>query len=456
MPTGDADDVVSLGGEEDDLQEKAAFQSRTMQNDEDDEVVGTGTPKPPSVPSFPKEELVAKKEPPRNPDEARVPDAPAVLPPSKSAPIEASETPKTSQRRSKSPPRMKAPMTHALPPKPIVTPIPPSRTPSSFIQASAMSDIRRDSEKDRDGGRKRANGAKQSNTDALPPDWEVRRSSSGATYYYNTRTFVSQWERPVADGKAPSSKPRSIDEENLEPRAASKVDETRGTDDLHSDKFRESRRREEKPLNQFLSYDDRHYRPSDDPEALPSRPRHRDHRAQSPVSLQAQNSSRDEASKDTLPQNGKERTEKDISRPSAPRAESDLGRSRRPPSPQVPDTSSARRSDQREGAAGRNVRESERDREAYQEPRRNEARVEGERTQQTRTGSDRPGSAPYATASRPRDDDKPSSQRSTFPHRISIPLSGLYDRMLWYSPSGGRARDSFATALKSITVHTFG
>ncbi|KAL5523991.1 hypothetical protein ACEPAG_8164 [Sanghuangporus baumii] len=388
---GDIDDVVSLGGEEADLQEKAAFQSRTVQKN-DDEGIDDATPK---LPPPPTEDSVAK--PPTEPNEARVATAPTVLPLAKTASVEVSDVSKASQRRSNSPPRqMKIPMTHALPPKPVVTPIPPPRS-SSFIQASAMSEHRRDLEKDRDDGRRRANGAKQSDDDVLLPDWEVRRSSSGEIYYYNKRTFISQWERPAVDGKASSPRQRDINKDEILDRSTdSKIYETRSSDDLRSDRFRDSHKGNDRSSGQFLSYDDRHYRPSGGTETSSSRPHRRERRGHSPISSEVRSSSRNEAPKDALSQHGKDDTEKELSRPGGQRTENEVTQSlRRQPSPGLPDTLSVRRSDVRDGIVGQDIRAPGYDRGFDQGTRRSVGRAQEEKTQEIRAASNGSGSAPY-------------------------------------------------------------
>ncbi|OSD02625.1 hypothetical protein PYCCODRAFT_1445018 [Trametes coccinea BRFM310] len=78
------------------------------------------------------------------------------------------------------------PMTHALPPKPAVVP-PPYRPPSPV----------------RPGILKKSNGSGKSSVapdggDPLPPDWEIRYSRNGGkdAYYFNVKTEESTWVRP--------------------------------------------------------------------------------------------------------------------------------------------------------------------------------------------------------------------------------------------------------------------
>ncbi|KAG2138565.1 hypothetical protein DEU56DRAFT_736235, partial [Suillus clintonianus] len=94
-------------------------------------------------------------------------------------------------------------LTHALPPKPIVSSVPfvhPSHP--SIIEATAMA-----ARVDRD----KKNGIVPKPTtfepgDALPPDWEVRHPRNGrGVYYYNSRTKESTWTRP---GSSPPARDR--------------------------------------------------------------------------------------------------------------------------------------------------------------------------------------------------------------------------------------------------------
>ncbi|KAE9391720.1 hypothetical protein BT96DRAFT_298800 [Gymnopus androsaceus JB14] len=84
-------------------------------------------------------------------------------------------------------------MIHGLPPKPIVSavpPMPPSN--SSLTEATAMATRESGSGKGKNGG-----GSSKSSEPPLPPNWEVRHSqSTKQVYYYNNRTHQSTWERP--------------------------------------------------------------------------------------------------------------------------------------------------------------------------------------------------------------------------------------------------------------------
>ncbi|KAG7447015.1 uncharacterized protein BT62DRAFT_97384 [Guyanagaster necrorhizus] len=90
---------------------------------------------------------------------------------------------------------------HGLPPKPVVANVPflhPSHP--SLIEATAMS---RTTAKTKTSSGNNGFAAKPpSSVDAkeLPLDWQIRKSHNGDMYYYNTKTHVSTWERPVRNG----------------------------------------------------------------------------------------------------------------------------------------------------------------------------------------------------------------------------------------------------------------
>ncbi|KNZ81615.1 hypothetical protein J132_11248 [Termitomyces sp. J132] len=96
-------------------------------------------------------------------------------------------------------------ITHALPPKPVVTNVPflPPSHPS-IVEATAMSAQARTT------GRSNGKGLTSGNELLpLPRGWEAReaRSGSGGTYYYNVRTHESTWTRPVSNSSSSSPKP---------------------------------------------------------------------------------------------------------------------------------------------------------------------------------------------------------------------------------------------------------
>ncbi|KAH9835456.1 uncharacterized protein C8Q71DRAFT_682660, partial [Rhodofomes roseus] len=160
----DAEDAVSLGGDEDDTQDYYAYQA----SEQEDTKAASQTSNPQSRrESYGSKQSMAPQ---------REPDSPQL-------------------RRSQSVGKL----THALPPKPVlsVAPVHPSPAQASTL-ASSM--IQREP---------RANGhgkpTSGSNQDALPPDWELRqaRSGGGEQYFYNTKTHESTWTRPVSDKSSP-------------------------------------------------------------------------------------------------------------------------------------------------------------------------------------------------------------------------------------------------------------
>ncbi|EMD34650.1 hypothetical protein CERSUDRAFT_116825 [Gelatoporia subvermispora B] len=252
----DAEDAVSLGGDEDDMLQFHPYQSREQEE---------SNPQP----STPKQATYSQLPPPTR-EVQREPQSSAQKP--APAPQQASDPPPLTRTYSG------AKLTHALPPKPVVS-FPPlvSSTPAQ-ITTLAGPMVNRD---------RRANGhAKPSSSsdgrdsrDALPPNWEVRYPRTGSRdsyYYYNVKTHESTWTRPgsvsgrsspskdrehgiVRRGEGRSPAPGALDdradtsESNLGPRSTRK----------------EPRHRSPEP-NDALSYQDRHYRPGGAQGALPA------------------------------------------------------------------------------------------------------------------------------------------------------------------------------------------
>ena len=95
----------------------------------------------------------------------------------------------------RSQPLLQPRLTHALPPKPIAASLPylPPSHPS-IVEATAMATRTRDF--------KRTTGTteKTPHKDPLPPNWEIRYPRSGGRtyYYYNIVTHESTWHHPVS------------------------------------------------------------------------------------------------------------------------------------------------------------------------------------------------------------------------------------------------------------------
>ncbi|KAG5716175.1 hypothetical protein E4T56_gene10665 [Termitomyces sp. T112] len=104
-------------------------------------------------------------------------------------------------------------ITHALPPKPVVTNVPflPPSHPS-IVEATAMSAQARTT------GRSNGKGLTSGNELLpLPRGWEAReaRSGSGGTYYYNVRTHESTWTRPSQEPSRHSRRAQPIDHDHV-------------------------------------------------------------------------------------------------------------------------------------------------------------------------------------------------------------------------------------------------
>ncbi|KAH8116180.1 hypothetical protein DFH11DRAFT_1725679 [Phellopilus nigrolimitatus] len=302
---GDGDDVVSIGGEEDDMMELAAFQSRTLQDNGNQD-------SPPTAARV----LSGKATPRRDANDAHLPPEPPS--PAKSS-YDSSTAHRTPVRRSQSQ-SLKAPLMHALPPKPVVAAGPSFRartqSHSNFIGASVMSGTRRPQDVKR-----LANGSKPSgrDSDELPPGWVTRAprdSTNGEVYYFNTLTAESQWERPSVDdhyGKASPSSPRDRDRADHEDFPSD--DKLPGG--IRSDKHQDSQesREIERPLPATpapdLSYADRHYRPAKVPGSPPARSVQRPRRDPSPSFAPNQGASRGDPLYDSSSVQDKTRTDRD-------------------------------------------------------------------------------------------------------------------------------------------------
>ncbi|KAH7924366.1 hypothetical protein BV22DRAFT_1035176 [Leucogyrophana mollusca] len=243
----DAEDAVSLGGDEED--EFLTYQSRLQQG------ANQGGQTPPR-PAHHAEKLdTAEQEP-----VAR----------GRRSERQRSSTPHKSrwdsQSASEQSPMLKraqsfGKLTHALPPKPVVSSVPfvhPSHP--SIIEATAMA-TRLDHEKRGNGVITKSHS--HEGADALPPDWEMKHPKSGrGVYYYNSRTQVSTWTRPA--NTTPSLSVREKDKDRPQPIELHAPEERR--DKVLSTKSAEpviSSRSGRTDTDKDLSYDDRHYRPGE-------------------------------------------------------------------------------------------------------------------------------------------------------------------------------------------------
>ncbi|CDO71143.1 hypothetical protein BN946_scf184845.g13 [Trametes cinnabarina] len=176
------------------------------------------------------------------------------------------------------------PMTHALPPKPIAVP-PLYRPPSPVrpgIRVSAMS-----------YRQKKTNGSGKYSVapdggDPLPPDWEIRYPRNGGkdAYYFNVKTEESTWIRPrlppsgrsspTKDGEGGSAR-RSPDLQAPWPDRSGRGQGPRTQRRDITSRNPSPPSPPPPPANGSLTYQDRHYRPNEGavpsvkPEALDKR-----------------------------------------------------------------------------------------------------------------------------------------------------------------------------------------
>jgi hypothetical protein len=103
-------------------------------------------------------------------------------------------------------------LTHALPPKPPVAP--PPFVPTTSVQTSTIASAMVVRDRRSNGHSKNVPGSRDRGT-GLPPDWEERfpRNGSSDPYYYNIKTHESTWKRPMQGHSEPLSpaKEREVD-----------------------------------------------------------------------------------------------------------------------------------------------------------------------------------------------------------------------------------------------------
>lgn len=230
----DAEDAVSLGGDEDD--EFLTYQSRVSQGT-------THRTQSPSrtVYHTEKQEITAAVDARGKAPERDRPKTPSRHP--QEAQTAPESTPALNRQLSF------GKLTHALPPKPVVSSVPfmhPSHP--SIIEATAMA-----ARIDRD----KKNGSVPKSTtyepgDVLPPDWEVRHPRNGrGVYYYNSRTKESTWTCPGTSTSSRDRRDSRIADDTRDMAAISMTDDSLTSRIGRSD------------ADTTLSYDDRHYRPGE-------------------------------------------------------------------------------------------------------------------------------------------------------------------------------------------------
>lgn len=230
----DAEDAVSLGGDEDDGQDFAAYQSGSAQDAE-----------------------VTHSEFTDHHDRF---EASSQQSRSEREPSRATASPHHHSRRSQS--SSFGQLKHALPPKPVLVAPEYARTAAPQMSTLAGPMVL---------SQRRSNGHTKGDSDSLdaaellPPDWEVRRPRNGGqdVYYYNVKTHESTWARPGAatgggfsplkDREQPSARsPRSTAPDHSTPSQ---------TSDRNSSG--RGRRQKRRASPDALTFGDRHYRPGE-------------------------------------------------------------------------------------------------------------------------------------------------------------------------------------------------
>ncbi|KDQ59998.1 hypothetical protein JAAARDRAFT_56012 [Jaapia argillacea MUCL 33604] len=260
----EAEDAVSLGGDEDDMQAFYAYQPRADQE----------LSKPPlaNPRSAPVSQQLSQPQP-SQPHQQNTRELNR-----ENSSSSTSQNQQSSQHSSSQSPLKRShsfgKMTHALPPKPVAASAPtiPAAKEISTLASSMISRAERE---------RRINGKSHSSPveDPLPPDWEARQPRSGSreTYYYNVKTHQSTWTRPTVNGAKPSP-PQERDQDKERGRSqtrdlrpSGKGSSVASSPTKSSDQAVSSRPVRSETTNQLsavalgdnLSYEDRHYRPAD-------------------------------------------------------------------------------------------------------------------------------------------------------------------------------------------------
>ncbi|KAF8804630.1 hypothetical protein BYT27DRAFT_7259107 [Phlegmacium glaucopus] len=174
-------------------------------------------------------------------------------------------------------------LTHALPPKPVTSKVPPYLPPShpSIVEATSMIIS------PRAGGRetKKNNGVSSgtsipSTADELPHNWECREArNGGGKYYYNKETHQSTWEKPVSSIPSASTHTESRSRRRRSLSTGRRHRTPPDSNAHQSQTTRPSRNSAHMPPEREmgdvtktappdpngLSYEDRHYRPGGEP-----------------------------------------------------------------------------------------------------------------------------------------------------------------------------------------------
>ncbi|CAL1708504.1 unnamed protein product [Somion occarium] len=235
----DAEDAVSLGGDDDDLQDFSAYQSRPERDVEKIQPLSS--------------KRVSTPQPQQNSQNKR--DLQREHSGSTQISSRQAESPQLGRSQSLSMTKL----THALPPKPVlVVPDVVPSPPHASTLASSM--VHRDR---RSNGLGRGKSASVEAGDRLPADWEIRHPRGGGreAYYYNVKTHESTWTRPDGTGRVSPTK----DRDSVARSPLRGVDDGTRSQGLARVAPRKEPKRQVSPAPNLdgLSYEDRHYRPGD-------------------------------------------------------------------------------------------------------------------------------------------------------------------------------------------------
>ncbi|TFK89246.1 hypothetical protein K466DRAFT_487200, partial [Polyporus arcularius HHB13444] len=188
----DAEDAISLGGDDEDEREFYA-------NHSSEQAPGTHLTKQSSFASHPGRrdgQRLSATTPSRTPSRAKNSESPS----------RDSRPPNSASSTGKLPP---APLIHGLPPKPVLVPPLFEQPTEPGILASAMLHNKPRKSNGTVKGVPAPDGG-----DPLPPDWEIRYPRGGGkdVYYFNLKTEESTWTRPRLQVTSGRSSPTKIRE----------------------------------------------------------------------------------------------------------------------------------------------------------------------------------------------------------------------------------------------------
>lgn len=259
----DDTEVLDWGNEDDELQASESYRAALQQNGQDDaeDAVSLGGDEDDEI--YPYKATSHEDSSRSQQSGLRQPQTPQQTPNGKrDLQRENSGTPQKSSSRQTDSSQLRrsqslGQLTHALPPKPtFAAPPSPLATPATTSTLASAMVVR---ERRSNGHSKSVSGSRDRGS-GLPPDWEERYPRGGGSnpYYYNVKTHESTWTRPLlvdSDSALPS---KERDSDSV--RVGIDLSPRRGiVEDLSRSPKKEGRRRASPEGS--LTYEDRHYRP---------------------------------------------------------------------------------------------------------------------------------------------------------------------------------------------------